>query len=193
MCLRIRGSVAPMRRFGDARLARALPLALAGVFLLGLYGIGALSQQPAARDEHAADAAAIAPDPNAPPPELSQGSILVGELIYKEQCASCHGANLEGQPNWKTPGADGKYPAPPHDDSGHTWHHPDDVLVKIILDGGNGNPGAPSNMPAFRGKLTPIQLEGLLSYFKSKWSPEHRAYQWRMTASGGGFENAGPP
>ncbi|MBL4645745.1 MAG: c-type cytochrome, partial [Rhizobiales bacterium] len=46
-----------------------------------------------------------------------------GAVIYAEYCASCHGADLEGQPNWQSPDADGKMPAPPHDQRGHTWHH----------------------------------------------------------------------
>ena len=45
-----------------------------------------------------------------------------GKKVYRTYCAVCHGKNLEGQPNWETFGADGRLPAPPHDESGHTWH-----------------------------------------------------------------------
>ncbi len=189
MCLRFRGSVPLMTRFIGARGANGLPLALAGLVLLGLLGIDRLYPRPAMTG----DDAMVLPAEVSAPPELSQGSILVGELVYKEHCAACHGANLEGQPTWKKPNADGKYPSPPHDDSGHTWHHPDAVLKQIILNGGNGNPNAKTNMPAFRGKLTPIQVDGVLDYFKSKWSKEIREYQWRMTVSGGSMESASPP
>ena len=54
-----------------------------------------------------------------------------GEAVYAEACASCHGANLEGQPNWRSPGPDGRLPAPPHDETGHTWHNPDRLLLQI--------------------------------------------------------------
>ncbi len=188
MCLRFRGSVPPMTENIGVRAAGALPLALAGLVLLGLLGVDRLYSRPAMTGD------VMAPPAEAsPPPELSQGSILVGELVYKEHCASCHGANLEGQPNWKKANADGTFPSPPHDDSGHTWHHPDDVLKQIILDGGNGNPNAKTNMPAFRAKLTPIQVDGVLDYFKSTWSQQNRDYQWRMTMSGGSMQSAGSP
>ena len=47
--------------------------------------------------------------------------VALGKRIYAEHCASCHGANLEGQPNWRIRKPDGRMPAPPHDSSGHTW------------------------------------------------------------------------
>jgi mono/diheme cytochrome c family protein len=123
------------------------------------------------------------PEPTLPPmPALRAGLIAEGQPLYAQYCASCHGANLEGQPNWKQPLASGKYPAPPHDDSGHTWHHPDALLLSIIHDGGNGSNGAiPSDMPAFKDQLTRPQMEAVLEYIKSRWSQQHREYQWQMT------------
>ena len=58
--------------------------------------------------------------------------VAQGQGIYDEYCASCHGANLEGQPNWRMRNANGRLPAPPHDVSGHTWHHPDVQLFEIV-------------------------------------------------------------
>lgn len=58
-----------------------------------------------------------------------------GRQVYADQCASCHGAQLEGQPDWKTPLPSGRLPAPPHDAGGHTWHHPDDILFRIVKEG----------------------------------------------------------
>ena len=79
-----------------------------------------------------------------------------GERIYADFCASCHGADLEGQPNWRTPLPTGGLPAPPHDETGHTWHHPDRLLFAITKFGGQqGAPvGFQSNMPAFGNRLT---------------------------------------
>ncbi len=59
-----------------------------------------------------------------------------GRALYAEHCAACHGINLEGQPDWRSPDADGVYPAPPHDESGHTWHHDDAMLIDYIARGG---------------------------------------------------------
>jgi len=66
--------------------------------------------------------------------ELKADDLVVvqaGEKIYQAQCASCHGPNLEGQPDWRTRDANGFLPAPPHDATGHTWHHADDLLFEI--------------------------------------------------------------
>lgn len=57
--------------------------------------------------------------------------IAAGKQLYMEHCASCHGRNLEGQPDWRRQLPSGRMPAPPHDASGHTWHHGDRTLARI--------------------------------------------------------------
>ena len=101
--------------------------------------------------------------------------VAKGKANYATHCASCHGANLEGQPNWKERGADGKMPAPPHDASGHTWHHPGGMLFAITKFGPTRISGQPSEMPAYQAILTDEEIVGVLSYIKSTWSPEIRA------------------
>ena len=32
--------------------------------------------------------------------------VALGASVYEANCASCHGANLEGQANWRSPGDD---------------------------------------------------------------------------------------
>ena len=64
--------------------------------------------------------------------------IALGGELYGENCARCHGANLEGEPDWWARRPDGSYPAPPHDRTGHTWHHSDAELRDIVRDGGQG-------------------------------------------------------
>ena len=54
--------------------------------------------------------------------------VKIGKFIYVKNCASCHGVALEGQANWKQRDTEGYMPAPPHDMSGHTWHHADSYL-----------------------------------------------------------------
>lgn len=103
--------------------------------------------------------------------------VAQGAKIYAVQCASCHGANLEGQPNWRTRMANGRLPAPPHDASGHTWHHPDDVLFAIVKNGvvpPNAPPGYQSDMPAFSGKLKDGEIWAVLAYIKSRWPEDVR-------------------
>jgi mono/diheme cytochrome c family protein len=56
-------------------------------------------------------------------------AVARGRVLYDATCAVCHGSNLEGEGDWQSPGPDGRYPAPPHDASGHTWHHSDNDLI----------------------------------------------------------------
>jgi len=105
-------------------------------------------------------------------------AVMEGEGIYKVECAACHGEKLEGQPEWRTRRADGKLPAPPHDASGHTWHHPMDQLFAITKFGmvpPNAPEGYVSDMPAYGGKLTDRQIQNVLAYIESQWTPEIRA------------------
>src|SRR5262245_18089485 len=67
----------------------------------------------------------------APPlPTLVSERVTAGQAVYAQFCASCHGSNLEGKPDWKVPLANGSLPPPPHDSTGHTWHHPDELLLE---------------------------------------------------------------
>jgi len=101
--------------------------------------------------------------------------LALGEKLYGEQCASCHGANLEGQPDWRKKLPNGRFPAPPHDASGHTWHHSDEVLFAITKHGlvpPYAPAGYESDMPAFGSKLSDQEIRTVLAYIKSRWPPE---------------------
>lgn len=102
-------------------------------------------------------------------PEQEQGQVL-----YETFCASCHGLKGEGQPNWKIPDERGVYPAPPHNDDGHTWHHADEQLMEMIADG-TGMPN--STMSPFRETLTREQMQAILAYIKTFWGDDERAFQ----------------
>jgi mono/diheme cytochrome c family protein len=97
--------------------------------------------------------------------------VALGEGIYRDHCAACHGADLEGQPEWRVRGAEGRLPAPPHDETGHTWHHPDEQLFAITKYGieAFAPPGYETDMPAFAGVLTDEEIWGVLAYIKSRW------------------------
>ena len=97
--------------------------------------------------------------------------VALGRKVYDEQCASCHGRALEGQPDWQTRMANGRLPAPPHDESGHTWHHPDDQLFGIVKQGLQpyAGPDYESDMPAFVGRLSDREIWAVLAFIKSTW------------------------
>ncbi len=112
--------------------------------------------------------------------------VASGKLIYEQSCASCHGVNLEGQPDWRTRLPNGRLPAPPHDESGHTWHHPDDMLVgitKLGLVPPYAPAGYESDMPAFGSRLTDEQIRDALAYIGSRWPT--RVTELRARQKGG--------
>jgi len=122
---------------------------------------------------------------NAPPEsaDLAQG----GDL-YQGYCASCHGANLEGQPDWRSPGPGGALPAPPHDQTGHTWHHSDNMLFDYTKLGGKAALAAEgvdfaSGMPGFGDQLTDDQIWNILAYIKYTWPDRQRQIQAERSAA----------
>ena len=143
-----------------ASLAAAVALLAAGTGLLwfGLYP----------------QASAIDPD--------DPSQVALGERIYAAHCATCHGANLEGQPNWMERKPNGRLPAPPHDASGHTWHHPDQQLMLITKKGLSAVvPGYQSDMPAFESVLSDAEIAAVLAFIQSRWPPDTRERQKALT------------
>ncbi|MGR3760800.1 c-type cytochrome [Roseobacteraceae bacterium NS-SX3] len=114
-----------------------------------------------------ADAAGLLPydDPEA---------VSAGREIYRDYCASCHGAALEGEPDWQERDADGYLPAPPHDETGHTWHHPDQQLLAITKFGVEAlaGDGYRSRMGGYGGQLSEEDMLAVLAYIKSTWPEE---------------------
>lgn len=101
-----------------------------------------------------------------------------GKALYLDNCASCHGRNLEGQPNWMKRLPNGRLPAPPHDASGHTWHHSDEQLLRIVRDGlAQIAPGYETDMPAFGTALSDAEIVAILDYIKSTWPERERNIQ----------------
>ncbi len=108
-----------------------------------------------------------------------------GEVLYRDHCGSCHGQALEGQANWRVRGPDGKLPAPPHDASGHTWHHPDEMLFGMIkegfLTGRYAPPGYRSDMAGYGDVLADEDIVAVLAYIKHSWPEAQRAHQARLS------------
>ncbi|RBI83464.1 cytochrome c [Rhodosalinus halophilus] len=150
------------------RSVAAVAAAIASVALVALWWTGGGS---------GSEAALVMPEGL----DLAQG-----EVLYGEYCASCHGANLEGQPDWQSPGPDGRLPAPPHDETGHTWHHPDSVLFQYTKLGGRETLALQgiefdSGMPGLEGQLSDQEIWTILAYIRSTWPERARAAQAART------------
>jgi mono/diheme cytochrome c family protein len=113
--------------------------------------------------------------------ELVDAEVLaLGARTYAVQCAACHGARGEGAADWRSPGSDGRLPPPPHDVSGHTWHHGDGLLFRIVRDGCDAYPPAARDrcaMPAFGERLADAEIRAVIEHLKTWWGEEERAYQ----------------
>ena len=159
-----------------------LPVGVAAFVLVALVLAACASGTPAAPSASGftteADDATLASMP-----ELDPDLVAQGEIIYRQNCAACHGARGEGQPNWKEKQADGTYPAPPHTVDGHTWHHGDGTLFQYVKEGGAGLdiPNFKSGMPGFAGQLTDEEIIAVLTYIKSLWPEEQQRTQFRAT------------
>lgn len=148
---------------------------ISGVISVAVIGIAILFYFNSDRDK--AERAFISP---------SDGELVSrGKVIYVSHCAACHGTNLEGQPDWRKRMPNGRLPAPPHDETGHTWHHPDAVLMDIVKNGlvpGKTAPsGYESDMPAFGGSLSDADIVAVLAYIKSTWPSEAFELQKKVT------------
>lgn len=113
----------------------------------------------------------------------NRAQVARGEGLYREHCAACHGARLEGQPEWRRRLPNGRLPAPPHDASGHTWHHPNELLINIVRDG-MVPPWAPegyaSDMPGFGAALGDDGIRAVLAFIQSTWPAEVWAAREQM-------------
>jgi mono/diheme cytochrome c family protein len=112
--------------------------------------------------------------------------IELGQGLYAVHCASCHGTSLQREPDWQSPKANGRMPAPPHDATGHTWRHSDEELFRITKHGMAAVvPSYESDMPAFGNALSDREIEAILAFIKSTWPKRERDYQRERSRSRG--------
>ena len=130
----------------------------------------------AARDDAPSDLAAL---------DLGPDAVALGAALYADNCGACHGADLAGEPgfDWRQRKADGTFPGPPHNETGHTWHHPDGLLIEMIAKGGAaflGGEGV-SGMPDFADVLSPREIASVLAFIKASWPQNIQERQRQAT------------
>lgn len=118
--------------------------------------------QPPAPKAEAAHAAVVA--------RVADPAVLArGKRVFTQNCAQCHGAQAQGAPNWQRRGADGRYPAPPLNGTGHAWHHPMAALEYTIKEGTARMGGT---MPAWKDTLSDEDVKAVIAWFQSLWPQE---------------------
>jgi len=110
---------------------------------------------------------------------INSGRVKSGRAVYEQYCASCHGAEAQGAPNWQERDEHGELPAPPHNAEGHTWRHSDADLYEMVNKGWRDpfNRTKQLTMPAFDGVLSPEQIRAVITYLKTFWTPEQTQFQ----------------
>ena len=105
----------------------------------------------------------------------SEQIIFEGKVLYVANCASCHGVNLQGNPNWRY-GADedGHRLPSPLNGSGHSWHHSPDLLYQMIKYGLKIYDENYEGKMEGNENLTDEEIYSLLEYIKSVWPEEIR-------------------
>ncbi|CAG1013225.1 MAG: cytochrome c [Anaerolinea sp.] len=106
-----------------------------------------------------------------------------GREIYLQNCAACHGAEGRGQfPEAPfQPDSTGRIGAPPHNDTGHSWHHSDVLLIRYVTEGGFSDLTRFYLMPPFGDVLTDEQIMLVIAHIKTLWTDEQRARQRQLT------------
>ena len=169
------GSALPGRRREKAVYSSYTPLAVYSAHCPGWHNprLGRDGNRPGANRYPARQA-----DPD------NAEHVALGQQVYASFCAGCHGGNLEGQPNWRQRLPLGNFPAPPHDETGHTWHHADQWLFEIVKYGGKYH--APtryrSAMSAYQEMLSDAEIWAVLAFIKSRWPAAIRAQQEQQNA-----------
>jgi len=100
-------------------------------------------------------------------------AIKNGKILYNQYCVSCHQANLAGATNWQGLDEDGHRKAPPLNGSGHTWHHTDELLHRMIKYGfAKLIKNYEGKMMGFGDKISDEGIDNILSYIKSYWKDD---------------------
>lgn len=110
-------------------------------------------------------------------PVVDATTLSLGQRIYTENCAACHGVNAEGATDWRQRDQRGMFPPPPLNGSGHMWHHPMVDLETMVRD---GSPPGKGRMPAWKQRLDDDEIRAVILWLQSLWPYEIYEAWWRM-------------
>jgi mono/diheme cytochrome c family protein len=105
-----------------------------------------------------------------PSPTPTPDPIEVGQRVYLQLCAQCHGEEGEGYAN--------ELQAPALDASEHAWHHPDQQIYEWVV---FGKLGLGRQMPPQGDQLSDEEVYAMIAYLHTLWTPEQLATQQDIT------------
>ncbi len=110
----------------------------------------------------------------------SDAQVATGRNVFTQNCAVCHGAEAQGaEGDWREKLEDGSFRPPPLNGSAHAWHHPQEILLRVIDYGGAAMGG---KMPEFIDVLEQEEKLAAIAFFQSYWTDE--IYQQWMQMGG---------
>jgi S-disulfanyl-L-cysteine oxidoreductase SoxD len=131
------------------------------VLLLGLATCASLLAQQAA----------MAPSQAPIPPAAFPEALAAGARLAQQDCTRCRAEGITGRPASRMDLTGRAW-------TGHTWHHPDSVLVQLIAKGVSRPTGV---MPPFGTLLRPDEIRTLIAFIKTFWTPDQRQFQQERT------------
>lgn len=99
-------------------------------------------------------------------PLVDPDTLALGEAVYNQNCAACHGETGNGHAAVPQ--------APALNDREHAWHHPDGQLQQVVMNGGQ-------IMPPFRDKLTTEETIAVIRYIQTWWRPDQLRSQQALS------------
>gem|GEM_PF-141760 len=156
-------------RGGAGGSSRRLALPLVVLLTLFVSGCSGGEESPAAAATSGTGAAPATAEAGRSRVKRWYGAENVsrGAAVFAENCVGCHGKGAQGAFTWRRRNADGSFPPPPLDGSGHAWHHPLAGLAAHIRNGAAPGQGS---MPGFGAVLKDTQINDAIAWFQSKWS-----------------------
>ena len=103
-------------------------------------------------------------------------SLASGARLYQEHCATCHGPEAQGHPDWERSSRTDLPAAPPLNGSGNDSKRKKQELVAAIKNGTMRK--GMSLMPAWKGRLSDQEIEDIIVWFQALW-PTDVYDRWR--------------
>lgn len=158
-------------------------IVLLAVLILLVLAVVLTSQAPAPSPA-AMTMAEATEDPRRAMLLAADPALQAGQEQYNLRCGHCHGFDGEGE--LAAAAVDtlalGMKIVPPHNSTGHTWMHPEQLLSAIIQQG-SPNPLFRFPMPAYGEVMTADEIEQVLAYIQLWWTDAQREHHVALTAS----------